>query len=80
MILFDGMVVVLFCGIISFTKWNEIEKIKQKLGVKVSTSYSIMLLETSALPIQVVEVLVQSVYNYITKVKNMPNHRFPKQV
>ena len=76
MILFDGMVVVLFCGIISFTKWNEIEKIKQKLGVKVSTSYSIMLLETGAWPIEVLA--MKRVYKYIKKVKNMPHHRLPK--
>ena len=83
---YDGQVLLdrveVWGGTISLSAWNEIEKIQKlflhrQLGVKSSTSYPIMILETSAQPIEVLA--MQRVYKYITKVKNMLDHRLPKQ-
>ena len=49
----------------------------RQLGVKSSTSYSIVQLEAIAQPIEALA--MQRVYKYITKVKDMPHHRQPKQ-
>ena len=67
---------------ISFSAWNEIQKTQKmflhgQLGLKSSTSYPIMLLETSAQPINVL--VIQRVYRYIAKVMNMLDHRLPRQ-
>mgnify|MGYP006925740047 CR=1 FL=1 len=45
----------------------------RQLGVKSSTSYPIMLLDTGARPIEVQA--MQKVYKYITRVKYMPDRR-----
>ena len=60
--------------IISLSAWNEIEKFKKvlshrQLGVKSSTSYLVMLLESGAQPIEVLA--LQRVYEHIIKIKNM---------
>ena len=49
----------------------------RRLGENSSISYFVKLLETHAQPIEVLA--MQIVHKYITKVKNMPNHRLPKQ-
>ena len=69
-------------GTISVSTWTEIEKIqklfvRKLLGVKSSTFYLIILLETYAQPIEVLT--IQSADKYITKVKNMLKHKLPKQ-
>ena len=51
------------------------EVFKETIGIKSTTSYQVMLLETSVLPIEMVA--LQSVYRYITKVKYIPDHRLP---
>ena len=61
---------------------NEIERIQKlflhrKSGAKSSTSYLVMVLKIGAQPIEVLD--MQRVYMYITKVKNMLDHRLPKQ-
>lgn len=43
------------------------------MGVKSSTTYQVMLLEMGAGQIEMLA--VQKVYKYVSKVKNMPNHR-----
>ena len=67
-------------GTISLNAWNEIEKIhkmflRRQLGVKCTISSQVMLVETGVRPIELLA--LQRVYKYITKVKNMPNHRLP---
>ena len=67
---------------ISLSAWNEIEELRKMFlrrewGVKSSTSYCIMLLEIGARPIEVL-VMPMSIQVY-HKVKNMPDHRLPRQ-
>ena len=87
LMLFNAMVtqvllygVEVWGGTISRNAWNEIEKIqkmflRRNLGVKSTTTYQVMLLETGTRPIEMLA--IQRVYRYITKVKNMPSHRLP---
>ena len=65
---------------ISASTWNEIEKIQKKflcrhLGVKSTTPYSVMLLETGNRPLEMKA--LQRMYKYIVKVKMMPTTRIP---
>ena len=50
----------------------------KQLGAKYSTSYFVMLLEIGAWPMELSA--MQRVYKYVTKVKNMPDHKLPKKV
>ena len=64
---------------ISLNAWNEIEKIqkmflRRQLGVKSTTTYQVMILETNVLTIEIL--MLQRAYRYITKVKNIPNHSY----
>ncbi|RYA45995.1 hypothetical protein, partial [Enterobacter cloacae complex sp. CH23B] len=66
---------------ISAHTWNEIEKIQKKflyrhMGVKKTTPYSVLLLETSKRPLEMKA--LQKLYTYIMKVKAMPNTRIPR--
>ena len=68
--------VKLWEGTISLHVWDEIEKIlktflRRQMGVKFTTSYQVMLLETNVGPIEIF--VLWRVYRYITKVKNMTN-------
>ena len=61
-------------GTISLNAWNEIEKfqkmfLRRQLGVKSTTYYEVMLLETWLLPIEIV--VLYKVYKHVTKVNNM---------
>ena len=63
-------------GTISLNAWNEIEKIqrmflRKQLGIKSTTSYQVMFLETGVRPIEILA--LHRLYRYITKFKNMPN-------
>ena len=75
------MILVLLYGVVE--AWNEIEKIqklllRRLLGLQSSISYDVMLLEICAQPIKVLA--IHKVFQYITKAKNMPNHKLPKHV
>ena len=66
---------------ISAHTWNEIEKIQKKflcrqLGVKKTTPYSVLLLETGNMPLEMKA--LKRVYTYIVKVKLMPTSRIPR--
>ena len=55
---------------ISFSMWNETEKIQElllwrQMGIKSSTYYHLLRLETGGQPIEVLA--IQRVYKYITK-------------
>eukprot|EP00249_Psilotum_nudum_P023837 c29002_g1_i1 orf=1190-2446(+) len=74
--------VELWGGSISISTWNEIEKmqksfIRRHLGIKATTPYSILLLETGCIPIELHA--LKRVFKYITKVKNMDGERLPKK-
>lgn len=65
---------------ISAHTWNEIEKIQKKflcrhLGVKKTTPYSVLLLETGTRPLEMKA--LQRMLTYIMKVKLMPSTRIP---
>lgn len=65
---------------ISASTWNDIEKLQKKflcrhLGVKTTTPYSVMLLETGKRPLEIQA--LQRVYRYLMKVKLMPTSRIP---
>lgn len=65
---------------ISAHTWNETEKIQKKflcrhLGVKKTTPYSVLLLETGRMPIEMKA--LRQVYTYIMKIKLMPPTRLP---
>ena len=87
LMLFNAMVVLLY-GVqvwgdkISLSAWDIIAKIekvflRRQLGVKSSTSYPTMRLETSDWPIE--RLAMQRVYKYITRVNDMLDHRLSKQ-
>ncbi|MCO5579440.1 hypothetical protein L7F22_033295 [Adiantum nelumboides] len=65
---------------ISASIWNDIEKLQKKflcryMGVKATTPYSVMLLETGKRPLEMLA--LQRVHKYIMKVKLMPKSRIP---
>ena len=65
---------------ISAHTWNDIEKIQKKflckhLGVKKTTPYSVLLLETGLMPLEISA--LKQMYAYIVKVKTMPSTRIP---
>lgn len=67
-------------GSISASKWNDIEKmqksfLRRHLGVKITTPYSIMLIETGTRPIELRA--LERVFKYIKKVKTMKPQRLP---
>lgn len=67
-------------GSISASSWNDMEKFQKKflsrhLGVKTTTPYSVMLLETGRRPLEITT--MQRVYKYIMKVKRMPTNCMP---
>eukprot|EP00249_Psilotum_nudum_P028407 c37470_g1_i1 orf=112-294(+) len=51
--------------------------IRRHLGIKATTPYSILLLETGCLPIEIHA--LKRVLKYITKIRNMGNDRLPKK-
>ena len=66
--------------IIPLNTWNALEKIqtmflRRQLGAKSTTSYWVMLLETSFRSIEILA--LQRVYGCIKKIKNMSNNRLP---
>ena len=70
----------LWGGSISANTWDEIEKIqknfiRQYAGVRVTTPYSILLIEADCLPIKYHGML--QVMRYIQKTKNIPDSRLP---
>ena len=88
-IIFDTCVVqTLLYGVevwgasISAHTWNEIEKIQKKflcrhLGVKKTTPYSVLLLETGNMPLEMQA--LKRMFKYIMKIKLMPNTRIPRR-
>ena len=69
-------------GSITNTMWDDIEKIQKSfirkyIGVRVTTPYSMLLLESGCLPIEYYG-LVRTL-RYIQKVKSMPQNRLPHQ-
>lgn len=66
---------------ISAHTWNEIEKIQKKflcrhVGVKKTTPYSVLLLETGKRPMEMKA--LKRMYTYIMKIKAMPTTRIPR--
>ena len=74
--------VELWGGSISLQGWNDFEKlqkgfIRRFMGVKITTPYSVLLLETGCLPIEYSGMI--RVLRYLQKVKTMPETRLPRQ-
>ena len=70
-------------GSISSSMWDEIEKIQKcfihrYVGVRVTTPYSLLLMESGCLPIEYYGLI--RTLRYIQKVSNMPQERLPRQV
>lgn len=66
---------------ISAHTWNEIEKIQKKflcrhMGVKKTTPYSVLLLETGKRPLEMKA--LKRMFTYIMKLKTMPTNRIPR--
>ena len=69
-------------GSIFPSAWNDIEKlqkafIRRHLGIKSTTPYVIMLLETERRPIEMYAMI--RVLRYITRVRQMDDNRLPKR-
>lgn len=88
-VLFDAYViqtvlygVEVWGGSITASKWNDIEKmqksfLKRQLGIRTTTPYSIMLLETGCRPIELRA--LERVFKYIQRLKDLQPHRLPKR-
>lgn len=67
-------------GSLSKASWNEVEKIQKRfltsfLAVKVTTPYSILLIETGSLPIELLG--MERTLQYLSKVTKLPKERLP---
>ena len=88
-ILFDAYVlqtilygVEVWGGSISLSTWNDIEKlqkafIRRHLGIKSTTPYVLMLLETGRRPIEIYAMV--RVLRYVTRIHQMNDNRLPKK-